>query len=97
MKLAAGGISRLYFLEVDGERAATSICFVHGGSQMVYNSGYDPGQRALSVGLINHAFCIKIAIENGIRYFDFLRGNEPYKYHLGAHDRSLYNLVVTRP
>lgn len=97
VKLAAEGISRLYFLEVDGERAATSICFVHGGSQMVYNSGYDPGQRALSVGLINHAFCIKIAIENGIRYFDFLRGNEPYKYHLGAHDRSLYNLVVTRP
>lgn len=96
-ELAEEGISRLFFLEVDGERAATSICFVQGDSQLVYNSGYDPAQRALSVGLLNHALCIKLAIENGIRYFDFLRGDEPYKYHLGAHDRSLYNLVVTRP
>ena len=95
--LAAEGISRLYFLEVNGKRTATSICFVHGDSQLAYNSGYDPEHRALSVGLLNHAFCIKLAIENGIRYFDFLRGDEPYKYHLGAHDRSLYNLVVTRP
>ncbi len=96
-KLAAEGVSRLFFLELNGDRAATSICFVHGDNQLVYNSGYDPEQRALSVGLLNHALCIKLAIENGIRYFDFLRGDESYKYHLGAHDRSLYNLVVTRP
>ena len=94
--MAKVGISRLYFLEVDGVRAATSICFVHGDSQLVYNSGYDPEYRALSVGLLNHAMTIKLAIENGVRYFDFLRGDESYKYHLGAHDRSLYNLVVTR-
>ena len=96
-QFAAQGVSRLYFLEVDGVRAATSICFVQGDIQLAYNSGYDPELRALSVGLLNHALCIKLAIENGIRYFDFLRGDEPYKYHLGAHDRSLYNLVVTRP
>jgi CelD/BcsL family acetyltransferase involved in cellulose biosynthesis len=94
--LAKVGASRLYFLEIDGERAATSICFVHGDSQLVYNSGYDPEQRALSVGLLNHALTIKLAIDNGVRYFDFLRGDESYKYHLGAQDRSLYNLVVTR-
>jgi CelD/BcsL family acetyltransferase involved in cellulose biosynthesis len=94
--MARVGASRLYFLEIDGKRAATSICFVHGDSQLAYNSGYDPEQRALSVGLLNHAMTIKLAIENGIRYFDFLRGDESYKYHLGAHDRSLYNLVVTR-
>ena len=96
INLAKAGISRLYFLEIYGERAATSVCFVHDDSQLVYNSGYDPEQRALSVGLLNHAMTIKLAIKNGIRYFDFLRGDESYKYHLGAHDRSLYNLVVTR-
>jgi CelD/BcsL family acetyltransferase involved in cellulose biosynthesis len=96
INLAKVGVSHLYFLEVDGVRAATSICFVHGDSQLVYNSGYDPEHRALSVGLLNHAMTIKLAIENGVRYFDFLRGDESYKYHLGAHDRSLYNLVITR-
>ena len=96
INLAKIGSSRLYFLEIDGKRAATSICFVHGDNQLVYNSGYDPEQRALSVGLLNHALTIKLAIENGVRYFDFLRGDESYKYHLGAQDRALYNLVVTR-
>jgi CelD/BcsL family acetyltransferase involved in cellulose biosynthesis len=29
-------------------------------------------------------------------YFDFLRGDERYKYDLGAQDVVLYNMVVSR-
>ena len=37
------------------------------------------------------------AIENGKTGADFLRGNESYKYDLGAKDREIYRLVVRRP
>jgi CelD/BcsL family acetyltransferase involved in cellulose biosynthesis len=50
----------------------------------------------LSVGLLNKALCIREAIEEGRRAFDFLRGSERYKYDLGGTDRLLYRIAVRR-
>ncbi|GAA0688588.1 GNAT family N-acetyltransferase [Kitasatospora atroaurantiaca] len=53
-----------------------------------YNGGWDPAYARLSLGtvLVNRA--ISAAAEHGVRTFDFLRGDEPYKYRpFGAHDR----------
>ena len=95
-ELAPRGTFRLYFLEVDGTRVASCICFDHSGSYLLYNSGYDPEYSPLSVGLLNKALCIKEAIEEGRRAFDFLRGSERYKYDLGGTDRLLYRITVRR-
>lgn len=90
------GIFRLYFLEVDGIRVSAVICFVQGDELWLYNSGYDPDYRHLSVGLLLKALCLRDAAEAGLRRFDFLRGSEPYKYHLGATDRPIYRVRVER-
>ena len=87
---------RLFFMEIDGARAAASLCFDYGQSRLLYNSGYDPGLSYYSVGLLLHAMCVRDAIEQGLDYFDFLRGPEPYKAHLGGHQKSLYKMVVKR-
>ena len=87
---------RLFFLEINGERAAASLCFDYGESRLLYNSGYDPGLSYFSAGLLLHAMCVKDAIEQGLVYFDFLRGPEPYKAHLGGQQKSLYRMVVKR-
>ena len=63
---------------------------------MLYNSGYDPEMSFYSVGLLMNAICLKDAIEQGAVYFDFLRGSEPYKYHLGGKNHTLYQMVVTK-
>ena len=63
---------------------------------MLYNSGYDPRYSRLSVGLVSKALAIKEAIEAGKRSFNFLRGTERYKYHLGAKDFAVYQLTVRR-
>ena len=42
------------------------------------------------------ALCIRDAIERGLTYFDLLRGDEPYKYHLGAAELAIHRIVVTR-
>ncbi len=95
--LLARGQLRLYFLEVDGRRVSTAMCFDRGDEILLYNSGFDPEYSHLSVGLLLKALCIMDAIESGKRRFDFLRGPEPYKYDLGGKDVPLNNLVIVRP
>ena len=95
-EMADAGVVKLLFLEMRGARVAAAMCFDYGQSRLLYNSGYDPEYGFYSVGLLLKALSIKDAIDEGMAYFDFLRGSEPYKYDLGAKDRSLYQVVVTR-
>ena len=87
---------RLFFLEIDGAKSAASLCFDYGTSRLLYNSGYNPDLSYYSVGLLLHAMCVKDAIDQGLDYFDFLRGPEPYKAHLGGRQKSLYRMLVKR-
>ena len=90
------GQFRLSFLEVDGENVAACICFDYGGDYLLYNSGYDPSYSRLSVGLINKALSLQAAIEEGRKTFNFLKGNERYKYNLGGRDELVYHLTISR-
>lgn len=95
-RLAEEGVTRLCFLRLNGENVATSLSFVAGGVRYLYNSGYDPRRRQLAVGLLNHAYTIRRSIEQGHNSFDFMRGDESYKYHLGGVDRRLFRLTATK-
>lgn len=87
---------RLYFLEMDGRDVAASLCFDYNGVRYLYNSGYNPDFSYYSVGLLLNALCLREAIEQGQSYFDFLRGPESYKYHLGGQNRSIYRMVARK-
>ncbi len=93
---AGEGMLRLFFMEMDDLPVAASLCFDYDGVRMLYNSGHDPEYRYYSVGLLLHSLCLRDALENGYRYFDFLRGNEPYKYRLGGSDHLLYSISLER-
>jgi CelD/BcsL family acetyltransferase involved in cellulose biosynthesis len=94
--LAREGRVRMYFTSLSGVTVATSLCHEVEGRRFVYNSGYDPEYSRLAVGLLNHALFIKSSIAEGISYADFMRGDERYKYHLGARDRIISRLVIQR-
>ena len=96
LSLAEQGITRLSFVELDGVRIASSLSFVCCGTKYLYNSGYDPAYGRLAAGLLNHAYNIRRSIEAGLSVFDFMRGDETYKYHLGGEDRLVYRLTATR-
>ncbi|MDC0034779.1 GNAT family N-acetyltransferase [Chloroflexi bacterium] len=87
---------KLFFMEVDGVKVATCICFAYDGTYLLYNSGYDPEKSSLSVGLLNKALTIQEAISHDVKEYNFLRGTERYKYHLGAKDRKVFDLIITR-
>ena len=94
LKMATMGLARLFFMDLGGQRVASALCFDCGSSRMLYNSGYNPEYSYYSVGLLLKALCLKDAISEGCRYFDFLRGDEAYKYDLGGKDRVVYRMVV---
>lgn len=95
--MSAQGLIRLFMLRINGKPGASVLCFEAGTCLYMYNSGYDPEFSSLSVGLVSKALCAQWAIENGRSALDFLRGNEPYKYDLGAHDQPIYTLRLSRP
>ena len=94
--LTRAGWLRLWFLELEGAPLAACLCLEYGGSVGLYNSGFDPERGALSPGIVLLAHVVRDAIERGVARFDFLRGEEPYKYAFGATAEELFNVVVTR-
>jgi CelD/BcsL family acetyltransferase involved in cellulose biosynthesis len=94
--LAEKGNIRLSFLEVDGVRSAATLCFDYNKDIYLYNSAYNPAYSPLSVSLLLEVYDIQDAIKNGKKRFDFLSGNEPYKYDLGGHDVPLSRCVISR-
>jgi len=88
---------QLAFLEIGGRKAAAYLNFVYNNRVLVYNSGLD--WRAfpnLSAGIVLAAYCIRHAIEEGYEAFDFMQGDERYKYQLGGQDVEVRRLVIRK-
>jgi CelD/BcsL family acetyltransferase involved in cellulose biosynthesis len=91
------GWLQLSFAEMGGQKAATLLSFDYGDAILVYNSGYDPTQfRHLSPGIVVTARSIEHAIALGRAKFDFLRGDEVYKYRFGAQDTHVRRLLIAQ-
>ncbi|MFZ2206655.1 MAG: GNAT family N-acetyltransferase [Microgenomates group bacterium] len=88
-----GWTQKIATLKINDISVASVFFFENENSLLLYNSGYDPEQKYYSVGLLLIAQLIHYAIENKRKVFDFLRGNERYKYDLGGKDVKLYKFV----
>jgi CelD/BcsL family acetyltransferase involved in cellulose biosynthesis len=73
-----------------------TVAFDDGETCWFYNAGMDPEARDLSPGVTGTAAYIRDRLAAGRTRFDFLRGDEPYKYEWGAVDRPIHRLLVTR-
>lgn len=94
LELSLQNQTRLRFLDIENKKVATSLSFVTKGTKYLYNSGYDPGYKDLSVGVLNHIFAIKNSISEKNKIFDFMRGDEVYKYRLGGINETISKLVA---
>ena len=95
--LAAVGWLKLYFIEVNGVSAASMLAFDYNNEFLLYNSGYDPDQFApLSPGNVLTAYTIRHAIELGRKRYDFLRGDEIYKFRFGGQPEPVYDVEIWR-
>lgn len=92
--LAAEGWARLWFLDSAGVPVAAFICTEYGSSVGLYNSGFDPVHARLAPGIVLLGHVIRDAIERRVPVFDFLRGEEPYKYAFGPVPTDLLSVRV---
>lgn len=83
------GWLRLFALHLDGEPAAVLYAFRYGPSFYFYQSGFDPRFARQSVGFVTLGLSIRSAIEEGAAEFDFLHGDEAYKFHWAHETRVL--------
>jgi len=90
------GILRLYAFRCEGTIVASLYVFSHRTRVFFYLSGFDPAVASLSPGMLLIGHAIEQAIREGCETFDFLRGNEAYKYLWGAKDEINYRRIVQR-
>jgi len=88
------GILRLGILELDKKPVAEILCFEYDNCLYLYNSGYDPQYVGLSAGVLSKVLAIKYCIDKGIKKFDFLKGAEPYKAHIGGREIALFRCRI---
>lgn len=87
---------QLAFIEVNGEKAAAYLNFDYQNHIWVYNSGLDFRFSALSLGWVLLGHLLKWANDQKRESFDFMRGDEQYKYRFGAIDRHVVRLTVRK-
>lgn len=86
----------LSFLEIDGKKAAGYFSFNYLNRLWVYNSGLNRDFSVLSPGWVLLGYLLNQANEDKFEEFDFLRGDENYKYKFGAIDRAVVRMILTR-
>ncbi len=93
--MAEIGLLKFGVLELDALPVAMIMGFDYDNSMYIYNSAYDPQHNSLSIGLLCKVLCIKESIREGKKRFDLLKGDESYKYQLGAREVPLYRCQIT--
>ena len=78
------GWLELAFLNVAGERVAGVCQFSYGDAVYYYQTGYNVSWEKSSVGFVLNGILIERAIHQGKSFYEFLRGEEEYKFRLGA-------------
>lgn len=95
--LAERGLVRFDELWVEGECRASVYGLDDGRTFFYYNAGYDLDWADRSVGLVLIGCSVRAACERGNSIYDFLRGDEKYKFDWSNTARKLVTLKLNRP
>jgi len=92
----AQGYLWLAFLEVEGAKTAASLNFDYKNKLWGYNSGVSREHMELSPGWVLLAHVIQWCCENGRYEFDFMRGDEEYKFRFGGVNKHVMRARVRK-
>lgn len=88
---------RLSFLKIDGQRVAAMLGFSYANSFFLYNSGFNAEQyKQYGVGSVLTAHTIQQTIERHEQRYDFLRGDEEYKFRFRAVAEPIFDLTISK-
>jgi CelD/BcsL family acetyltransferase involved in cellulose biosynthesis len=90
----AGGVIDI-LIDGSGRPASAIFSFEDATGFYLYNSAFEPELRQHSPGNVMLSHLIERAIGKNLKVFDFLKGDETYKFRLGAQPRPLYVVAAT--
>ena len=90
------GWLRLWTLELDGRPAASWLGYRMGGIEWYYQAGRDPSLERESVGFVLMVHTIREALDEGMREYRLLLGDEPYKARFANADHGLETVLYVR-
>lgn len=79
-RMAEAGLVRFDEIWAEGKCRASVYGLESTGRFHYFNAGYDLDWASKSVGLVLIGLSVRSAVERGVGYYDFLRGDEAYKY-----------------
>ena len=85
----------LAFLTINGVKAAAALNFDYKNKLWGYNSGVSRDFMELSPGWVLLTHQIQWACEHGRYEFDFMRGDEEYKYRFGGVNKYVMRVIVS--
>lgn len=94
-ELSLAGLIRFDELWAEGNCLASIYGLDDGRAFYYYNSGYDLDRSNLSAGLVLIGLSIKNAIERGNTVYDFLRGDEAYKFDWADRSQDLITIKLS--
>ena len=83
-RLLDAGSLDMSAIEIDNKVASVQFGLRDKCGYYLYQSGMNPDLQQYSPGWTMNCAKIAESIQNGLRYYDLLRGDESYKRHLGA-------------
>jgi CelD/BcsL family acetyltransferase involved in cellulose biosynthesis len=86
----------LAFLEADGQRIAAALNFDYENKLWGYNAGVNRDFMDLSPGWVLLGYVLEWCCQNRRYEFDFMRGDEDYKYRFGGVNKYVMRAKLTR-
>jgi CelD/BcsL family acetyltransferase involved in cellulose biosynthesis len=84
----------LSFLKANNTRIAALYNFIYNDTCFYYQSGFDPVWAKFSPGTVLFSLSIQDAIANGMLEYDFLQGDEPYKFSWTNTKRQCVTILI---
>ena len=94
---AARGLLDLTLLEVAGKAVGGSLGFVDRETYYYYLPAWEPELAPLSPSSLLLAQLVEQAYARGLKRFDFMLGDEPYKARWATDERHTVNVVIGAP
>lgn len=94
--LAARGKAMFFGLEFQGRTVAVILSFPHNNVLFAYLSGFDPEYDQYGFGRLLLNKSLEYAFQKRFKSWNFLRGNEPYKFEWGSRIIPKCRLIISR-
>ncbi len=94
LRLAEAGLAQINLVKFQGKPLTANLEFIAGDSVCMYQTGLDPTYLSLEPGHVNFTLAIQNSIERNFAWFDFLRGDEPYKSRWNAERVPLHRTSI---